>query len=184
MATEKDLVKWSKYLSLVLRHRPEVLGITLDAQGWTDVALLLERLHQNAIPIDQNKLAQIVATNSKKRFAFSDDGTKIRASQGHSVAVDLGYQPTMPPQVLYHGTGEKSLNSILKSGLQKGERHHVHLSADVKTAIKVGQRHGKPVVLHVAAQQMQEEGFLFFISQNGVWLTDYVPAAYLAVPAQ
>jgi putative RNA 2'-phosphotransferase len=184
MAAEKDLVKWSKYLSLVLRHRPEVLGITLDAQGWTDVATLLEKLHRNGISIDQNVLAQIVATNSKKRFAFSDDGTKIRASQGHSVAVDLGYQPAMPPQVLYHGTGEKSLNSILKSGLQKGERHHVHLSADVETAIKVGQRHGKPVVLHVAAQQMQKDGFLFFISQNGVWLTDYVPAAYLAVPAQ
>jgi putative RNA 2'-phosphotransferase len=124
-------------------------------------------------------LDHIVATNPKKRFAFNEDRTKIRASQGHSITIDLGYEPQSPPEILYHGTASRHLDSIFKSGLQKQSRHHVHLSDNFQTAETVGQRHGKPTVLHVSSAKMEQDGFLFFKSENGVWLTDEVPPRYI-----
>ncbi len=176
---EQQLKRHSKFLSLVLRHKPEVLGITLDENGWTDVATLLDRMHQEGRPLDLETLALVVSTNSKQRFALSDDHTRIRANQGHSVAVELGYVPVEPPAILFHGTGHQSVENILLSGLEKRSRHHVHLSADRQTAVLVGQRHGKPVVLEVLAGDMHLAGFAFFLSENGVWLTDQVPPPYL-----
>jgi len=179
MLNEKDNIKLSKFLSLVLRHQPELIGITLDDQGWVTVADLKQKAAAYGNLFSREELEYVVETNSKKRFAFSEDKTKIRASQGHSVAVDLAYAPKVPPEVLYHGTAAKSVSQILKTGLEKRSRMHVHLSSDKTTAIQVGGRHGNPVVLKVAAGQMQQEGYLFFLSANGVWLTDVVPAAYL-----
>jgi putative RNA 2'-phosphotransferase len=175
----KEEIKSSKFLSLVLRHQPETIGISLDEYGWTDTQLLIEKMNQRGFNIDLNALKHIVETNSKKRFAFNETFDKIRANQGHSVDVELGYISKKPPAILYHGTGEKSVNAILETGLEKRERNQVHLSADIETAIKVGQRHGKPFVFEVLAGQMFYDNFEFFISDNGVWLTDNVPAKYL-----
>ncbi|QMW05558.1 RNA 2'-phosphotransferase [Spirosoma foliorum] len=169
----------SRFLSLVLRHQPEIIGIQLDQNGWTDVNELIERSNNYGIKFDREILNHIVATNSKKRFAFNETLDKIRASQGHSVAIELGYKNQKPPEILFHGTGEKSVQSILDTGLEKGSRQHVHLSSDINTAIKVGQRHGKPFVFKVFAEQMYNDKFEFFISDNGVWLTDNVPINYL-----
>lgn len=180
MLTEKkETTRISKLLSLVLRHKPETIGIKLDDQGWTDVRHLLDKLNQTDMVITRETLQHVIETNTKKRFAFDETGDKIRANQGHSVEVDLGYQPQLPPAILYHGTNEKSLASILHTGLVKKDRHHVHLSADVETAIKVGQRHGKPIVLDVLAEQMSNEGHTFYLSDNSVWLTDHIPARFL-----
>lgn len=179
MISEKENTRISKFLSLVLRHKPETIGIELDENGWTDVSVLLGKLHQNDFSIDLEILKHVVATNSKSRFAFNDRFDKIRANQGHSVEIQLGYMAQRPPAILYHGTGEKSVEAIRKSGLLKMERHHVHLSADRETAIKVGQRHGKPFVFEVLAERMFLEQFEFYLSDNGVWLTDHVPAIFL-----
>ena len=179
MVSEKQLTQISKFLSLVLRHKPETIGIQLDENGWTDVDILLEKSNDYGIKLDKEVLHHIVTTNSKKRFAFNDSADKIRASQGHSVDVELGYTNQKPPDVLYHGTGENSVSSILKAGLEKRSRQHVHLSSDIETAIKVGQRHGKPLVFTILAGQMFADNFEFYLSDNGVWLTDYVPVAYL-----
>ena len=176
---EKEMVRISKFLSLVLRHEPDKIGIKLDEQGWVSVAELLQQLTANSLAIDRTALQKVVDNNSKKRFAISDDGLKIRASQGHSVNIDLGYAEAIPPPVLYHGTAVKNVSAIQEKGLLKQQRHHVHLSADEATAYGVGQRHGKPVVFRVLAGQMQEDGFVFYRSSNGVWLTDHVPANYL-----
>lgn len=179
MHSEKEIIKISKFLSLVLRHRPETIGIELDTAGWTDVAALISKSKQNGIHFDFEILLLIVATNNKKRFSFNDTFDRIRASQGHSVEVELGYIPQTPPFVLYHGTAEKSTGSILKTGLEKRNRNHVHLSSDLVTAVKVGQRHGKPFVFSVNTDQMHQDKFKFFLSENGVWLTDHVPPQYL-----
>jgi putative RNA 2'-phosphotransferase len=179
MSKEKQDIHLSKFLSLVLRHQPETIGITLDENGWTDTEVLIEKLHQHGFVIDSDALKHVVATNSKKRFALTEAGDKIRANQGHSVEVELGYSPAIPPETLYHGTGHQSAASILATGLLKKERHHVHLSADLATAISVGQRHGKPIVFKVLARKMHDERFEFFKSDNGVWLTDHVPPGYL-----
>ncbi len=169
----------SKFLSLVLRHQPETINIQLDPNGWTDIDELIEKSNNHGIKFDRELLNHIVETNPKKRFAFNDTHTRIRASQGHSVDIDLGYQAQKPPEILYHGTGENSVQSIEKTGIEKRSRQHVHLSSDVETAIKVGQRHGKPFIFKVLATQMHHENFEFFISENGVWLTDSVPTKYL-----
>ena len=170
----------SKLLSLVLRHQPEAIGLSLDQAGWADVDELLACLQATGKPIDRAMLEQIVATSDKQRFAFNGDRTRIRASQGHSIQVDLGLQPAMPPPRLFHGTASRFLESIERTGLEPRERHHVHLSADAGTATAVGRRHGPPVVLAVDAGAMHAAGFRFYRSDNGVWLTDAVPPQYLS----
>jgi putative RNA 2'-phosphotransferase len=178
--TEKEIIKISKTLSYVLRHRPDEIGIILDENGYVSVEELITQY--NAYSRDQltrEKLEVVVENNNKKRFAFSDDGLKIRASQGHSVNVDLGYEPQKPPDYLYHGTAAKNLNSIKKTGLEKRDRHHLHLSADTETAKNVGSRHGVPVVLVIRAGEMHHDGLVFYQSANGVWLTDSVPVQYI-----
>ncbi|MGN6163703.1 MAG: RNA 2'-phosphotransferase [Flavisolibacter sp.] len=179
MISDKQITHISKFLSLVLRHQPETIGIQLDQSGWTDITELIEKANNYGIKFDREILNHIVATNSKKRFAFNDTLDKIRASQGHSIEIELGYTNQKPPEILYHGTGEKFVQSILEIGLEKRSRQHVHLSSDLNTAIKVGQRHGKPFVFKVFAEQMYSDNFQFFISENGVWLTDNVPTKYL-----
>jgi putative RNA 2'-phosphotransferase len=169
----------SKFLSLVLRHQPEKVGITLDREGWVSVSRLLEAFEAHGFRLAPDELQQIVRTNDKQRFSFSPDGLLIRASQGHSVEVELGYEPSQPPPVLYHGTAERSLPSIKSQGLSRGRRHHVHLSEQEETATAVGRRYGKPVVLRIASGQMHTDGHLFFRSANGVWLTEQVPARYI-----
>ena len=175
----KSDVQIRKFLSLVLRHRPEKIGIELDPNGWVDVDALLAKANSYGMKLDRSALARIVETNSKKRFAFNDSLDKIRASQGHSVDIDLGYVNQEPPEILYHGTGEQSVCSILETGLIKRNRQHVHLSSDIETAVKVGQRHGKPFVFDVLAKKMYNDKFEFFLSDNDVWLTETVPPKYL-----
>lgn len=169
----------SKFLSFVLRHQPQTLGIRLDSEGWTSVSVLLEKMQEQGMPVDLARLQQVVAQNDKQRFALNADASKIRANQGHSVPVSLGLPPQAPPDVLYHGTATSSLSAILKEGLKPGRRQHVHLSVSIDTAIQVGSRHGKPAVLLVKSQEMTQKGYLFYLSANGVWLTDAVPAAFL-----
>ena len=181
MNEEKHLKKLSKFLSLVLRYKPEIIDLSLDENGWAEVNHLLDRLKATGPGISRETLDLVVATNNKKRFAYSEDGTRIRANQGHSVAVDLGYAQQTPPETLYHGTATKYLDSILQTGLEKRTRHHVHLSAHRDTALAVGQRHGKPVILLVDTATMVANGHTFFLSENGVWLTESVPPQYLKV---
>jgi putative RNA 2'-phosphotransferase len=147
MISEKENTRISKLLSLVLRHSPEAINIVLDSNGWTDVDTLLQRMNANGTVMTKEILEYVVSTNSKKRFVFNEDKTRIRANQGHSVEVDLGYEPKEPPAVLYHGTATRNLDSIMKTGLEKRQRHHVHLSTDVNIALQVGQRYGTPVIL-------------------------------------
>lgn len=179
MLPEKEITKISKFLSLVLRHQPETIGITLDENGWTDVNVLIEKSKGAGITYNLDTLKHVVETNNKKRFAFNEKFNRIRASQGHSVEIDLGYSPQVPPEILYHGTAAKSVESIWLSGLEKRSRRHVHLSNDLETAVKVGQRHGKVFVFEVHAGLMYTDKVEFFLSENGVWLTDNVPAKYL-----
>ena len=176
---EKQLKHTSKFISLVLRHQPEEINLHLDENGWASVTELLEKMNRKGIKIDINLLNTIVETNDKKRFAFNDDKTKIRASLGHSIDVNLDLVPLMPPAVLYHGTTGKYLDSIFKTGLQKQSRQHLHLSETVDTAKAVGSRHGKPVILTINAAQMHLDGFQFFLSANNVWLTETVPVKYI-----
>lgn len=176
---DRHLTSISKFLSYVLRHRPDEIGITLDLNGWVPIADLLAASAAHGRSITRSELDAVVATNAKARFAISDDGLQIRASQGHSVEVDLGYQPVVPPEVLYHGTARRNLDSIRRHGLLKGCRHHVHLSPDAATARSVGSRHGSPVVLVVRSGAMARDGMKFYRSANGVWLTDTVPYAYI-----
>jgi putative RNA 2'-phosphotransferase len=173
-------VRISKLLSLVLRHEPERIGIVLDEHGWTDVDALLAACGAHGAAITRAELEEVVATSDKQRFALSEDRARIRANQGHSVDVDLDLEPAAPPARLYHGTIDRFVASIRKQGLVRGERHHVHLSADVETAIKVGGRRGKPVVLTVRADEMTDH--TFFRSANGVWLVDHVPPELIDFP--
>lgn len=171
--------KISKFLSLVLRHDPGRIGIELDPHGWTDCAQLIDAAHRNGVRLDHSLLLEIVRSSDKQRFALNEDQTRIRANQGHSVEVDLSLEPVTPPAVLFHGTVDKFIPSILQTGIEKGQRHHVHLSPDVDTAVKVGERRGKPVILKIDAKRMHESGREFFVSGNGVWLTDHVPAEFI-----
>ncbi len=176
---DKKQLQQSKLLSLVLRHAPEKIGLQLDENGWANTDDLLACLKRHHHDLSMEKLVEIVATNPKQRFAFNADQTKIRANQGHSIGVDLGLSPQKPPAVLYHGTALKYLDSIREQGLLKQQRDHVHLSADTATAEKVGQRHGKPIILTIDAEKMHEAGFVFYCADNGVWLTDAVPMAFI-----
>ncbi len=174
------LVRLSKYLAKYLRHAPHEFGLTLQPGGWVPVDDLLTAAREHGFPISYDDLVGCVETNDKQRFAFDVSGKLIRANQGHSVDVDLQLEEREPPETLYHGTVERFLPSILKDGLVRGKRHHVHLSKDVETATKVGARRGKPVILTVDAGRMHRDGQRFFLSANGVWLTDAVPPGYLA----
>lgn len=181
MISEKQNIKTSKFLSLVLRHKPETIQIQLDENGWVSVNELIEKLNNYGKEIDFKTIEYVVETNSKKRFAFNEDKSKIRASQGHSLQIDLNYEPINPPELLYHGTSKKFVDSILKSGIEKRNRQHVHLSSDIETALKVGQRHGKPVILKIQTEKMNKNGHKFYLSDNNVWLTDYVPIEYITI---
>ncbi len=172
--------KHSKLLSLILRHKPQTIGIALDSAGWADVDELLALLPRAGVSMNRDQLRHIVESNDKQRFVFSDDGQRIRANQGHSLSVDLGLEPIEPPAVLFHGTARKSLESILREGLKRGQRQHVHLHTDRALAETVGRRHGQPVLLRVAAGQMWADGHAFFRSDNRVWLTEAVPVRYLS----
>jgi putative RNA 2'-phosphotransferase len=179
---EKRLISVSKFLAKYLRHAPDELGLTLQPGGWVPVDDLLAAAAREGFPISYDELVDCVETNDKQRFSFDESGDLIRANQGHSVAVDLQLEEREPPDVLYHGTVERFLPSILADGLDKGKRHHVHLSKDRETARKVGARRGRPVLLEVDAPGMHHEGHKFFLSTNGVWLTDSVPPRYLSRP--
>jgi putative RNA 2'-phosphotransferase len=175
--SEKQIKTISKFLSLILRHSPQTIGLQLDEQGWADVTELLEKAAQQHQGITREILDEVVHTNDKKRFAFNEDGSRIRASQGHSLSVDLDLQRQEPPELLYHGTVSKFIEAIKNEGLQKMSRQQVHLSRDKETAMKVGRRRGAPVILIVKAGQMHRDGHSFYLSANDVWLTDQVPAS-------
>jgi putative RNA 2'-phosphotransferase len=179
MNAEK-LKKVSKSLSYVLRHQPDSVGLELEEGGWVEVPRLIEAFRQSVKTLSVDLLQEVVRENDKQRFEFSADQSRIRARQGHSVDVDLGYKPATPPDVLYHGTATRSLESIFETGLNKGNRHHVHLSTNKQTMLQVGQRHGKPIVLAIDAAKMLADGHEFFVTGNQVWLTDHVPPQYLS----
>lgn len=175
-------VRTSKFLSLVLRHQPEKIGIALDSAGWTDVEDLLRALAAHGHPLTRAQLGDLVASSDKQRYALSPDGARIRANQGHSVEVELALPVAAPPARLFHGTVDAFVPSIRAGGLVKGARHHVHMSSDLETATKVGGRRGAPVILAIRAEAMAEAGHVFFRSANGVWLTDHVPPAFIEFP--
>lgn len=176
---ERDRTRLSKFLSFVLRHEPGAIGVELDEAGWISVETLLEASRAHGTEITRPMLEEIVATSPKRRFAFSRDTQCIRAVQGHSIEVDLKYAPSVPPDILYHGTVDDFITAIRSQGLLRMSRQHVHLSADATTARTVGARRGRPVVLEVLARQMHEDGFAFFMATNGVWLTEHVPPTYI-----
>jgi putative RNA 2'-phosphotransferase len=177
-----SLVRQSKFLSLVLRHDPARIGLRLDEAGWADVDELLARAGEAGMPLTWASLREVVEQNDKQRFAFSPDGRRIRANQGHSLPVDLQLAPVSPPERLFHGTATRFLAAIREQGLTAQRRQHVHLSADPATAVAVGRRHGAPVVLTIEAGRMAVDGYRFVRSANWVWLTDVVPAPYIVFP--
>ncbi|HGN1704930.1 TPA: RNA 2'-phosphotransferase [Providencia rettgeri] len=175
-----DTIKISKFLSYVLRHKPESIALKLNQDGWADIETLLAQANRHGQKLTRAVLEHVVATNDKKRFTISTDGAMIRAAQGHSSQqVNLVLEPRIPPVLLYHGTATRFLDSINKQGLVSGTRHHVHLSDNQKTATKVGARHGKPIVLIIEAQKMAELGYHFYLSDNQVWLTKHVPVEFI-----
>lgn len=184
-AMTKDLAKIddiSRYLSYILRHEPEAIGLHLDTEGWADIDSLIACANRHGQPIDKAIVHAVVETNKKKRFAISDDCRRIRAVQGHSTStVQRTFPEMVPPEVLYHGTATRFLESIREQGLKAGSRHHVHLSLDISTAIAVGRRYGKPVVLEIQASKMSRNGFKFFRAENDVWLTDAVPPQFINI---
>lgn len=167
-----------KYIALILRHKPEVIGISLDEHGWANVQELIKGIGKK-YDFDMQKLEEIVKSDNKQRYSFNENKTLIRANQGHSVPVDVELEKKMPPDVLYHGTAVKYVDAIDEQGLISKSRLYVHLSADRDTATAVGKRHGKPVIYKVLAGKMQKAGYDFFLSANGVWLTKSVPVEYL-----
>ena len=173
-----SLKETSKYMSLILRHKPDAIGITLDEYGWANVDELIAGIAKDN-EFNMEILEEIVRTDEKQRYSFNEDKTLIRANQGHSIPVDVELEEKEPPEILYHGTGEKYVSSIDAQGLIPKSRLYVHLSKDEETAVKVGSRHGKPVIYIVKAKQMYEDGYKFYISENGVWLTKEVPVKYL-----
>jgi putative RNA 2'-phosphotransferase len=174
--------KISKFLSYVLRHNPDSIGIQLDNGGWVDVSELLQAAEQKGFPITEGELKTVVKQSDKQRFSFNEDATRIRANYGHSISIELGYNPEVPPNVLYHGTAAKNIKAISVNGLTKGNRQYVHLSPDPETAKSVGQRHGKPLILEVLSGRMHSDGYRFYHSSSNIWLTEYVPPVYLVFP--
>ena len=175
-----DTVQLSKYLSFILRHRPDTIGLTLDKQGWVRLDALLEKANTGGTQFSREDVLHVVQTSDKKRFSISVDGLRIRAAQGHSVSVHLGLSPQEPPSELYHGTSARFIDSILREGLKPQTRQQVHLSVDEATARRVGRRHGKATILKVDAPRMHAKGFKFYVADNGVWLTDQVPPEFLS----
>lgn len=176
----EHLKQLSIFIALILRHKPETIGIQLDEHGWADTQALIEGIERTGKhTINMEILEEIVRTDSKQRYSFNADKTRIRANQGHSVPVDVELQTSTPPEILFHGTAEKSVPSIRQEGLLPQSRLYVHLSQDIETARKVGTRHGKPHIFRVAAGEMHQQGYAFFLSVNGVWLTKAVPPAFL-----
>lgn len=175
----KQAEKISKLISLVLRHKPEVLGLELDEHGWADTHKLLNGLYTHGYELTMDDLEFIVNTDNKQRYSFSDDKKLIRANQGHSIPVDVELEEKIPPNILYHGTGKKYEESIDKHGILKLSRLYVHLSDNKDTAKNVGKRHGVPVIYAIDCKSMVEDGYTFYQSVNGVWLTEYVPFKYL-----
>ena len=171
----ENIKKVSKFLSLLLRHKPETIGLKLDENGWADIDELIEK--SKKIKLTRALIDEVVADNDKQRFIL--EGNRIRANQGHSIKVDMEFKAVTPPDTLFHGTATRFLESIMQTGLSKQKRQHVHLSKNIETAIAVGERHGKVVILEVDAKKMSEEGYEFYLSENGVWLTDNVPVNYL-----
>lgn len=169
----------SKFISLILRHKPETIELELDENGWADVEALIAQSSKHNVHFTKEELETIVATNDKKRFLFNEPHTRIRANQGHSVNISLDIPAKVPPAYLYHGTIEKFLPAIKTEGLHKMSRQHVHLSHKIGTAQKVGSRRGKPIILSIRSGEMHEDGILFYCSENGVWLTDQVPVKYI-----
>jgi len=169
----------SKLLSLVLRHTPERIGITLDKNGWTDIKQLISKAKKAGYKLNLDDLLETVRTNDKQRFTISEDGRKIRAAQGHSIDIDLALQSIKPPDVLFHGTASANLNSIFEQGIHSAKRQYVHLSPDEETALKVGSRHGKAIVLKINTVQMFKDSFVFFKADNEVWLTDHILSKYI-----
>lgn len=180
--TPEQRKRMSKFLSYVLRHQPDAVGLELDRAGWAPVDVLLVRATENGQTISHEQLLEVVETNDKRRCELSVDGAMIRARQGHSVPVQLGYEVVEPPELLYHGTAARNLASIRAEGLSRGKRHHVHLSTDRELMRKVGQRHGRPVLLSVEARRMHEAGYRFYRTGNDVWLTEHVPPEFIAFP--
>jgi len=181
MEENKNDIKLGRFLCLILRHHPEAAGITLDEHGWADVGELLDGVCSTGRWIDRETLERIVREDNKQRYSFSEDHTKIRANQGHSIPVDVELRKVQPPRYLYHGTATQFLPSIQVEGIKRMNRQYVHLSPDYQTAIAVGRRYGVPVVLQVDARAMAQNGMTFFCSENGVWLCEYVPPEYLWV---
>ena len=177
----RSLVQASKFMSFILRHKPETIGLTLDPHGWAVVDDLVRLSRRSATPLSRKLVQEVVKTSDKQRFRFSEDGLRIRANQGHSVVADILLCPQEPPLTLFHGTTSRFLDSILRSGLKPGSRQHVHLSLDWQTATKVGQRHGVPVVLAIRARDMHLAGLVFYLSDNGVWLTQNVPSEFISL---
>lgn len=179
---KKRETRISKFLSLILRHQPEKIGLTLEKDGWANVEDLISASRKNGFSFSLEELKQTVANNDKKRFSFDQSETKIRANQGHSVSIEIEFEKRTPPPILYHGTAERNVESILENGLVKRARHDVHLSADTETARKVGIRYGRPVIFEIDTVAMMENGFDFFVSENGVWLVENVPPQFLRLP--
>jgi len=179
----KKLEHTSKFLSLVLRHKPDAIGLALDAEGWADIGQLISLAGATGTALTRELILEAVATSDKQRFAIDPAGERIRANQGHSVSIDLNLAPQAPPRLLFHGTATRFRDAIEAGGLVAGSRQHVHLSVAEETASTVGSRHGKPLILVVRAGEMHADGHAFFVSDNGVWLTHAVPARYLDFPA-
>ena len=175
-----SLTETSKFISLILRHKPSVIGIELDEHGWANVSQLIENINRQTV-LTMAQLEEIVASDDKQRYSFNEDKTLIRANQGHSVPVDLDLQELMPPDILYHGTGKKYVSSINVFGLIPKSRLYVHLSSDISTAVTVGKRHGIPIIYAIDCKQMYFDGYKFYQSANGVWLTKSVPIEYLDI---
>ena len=179
--TDKQMKSHSKFMSLILRHKPEEIGITLDENGWANVNDLISGMNRVGRIVSMDDIELIVRLDEKQRYIFNEEHTKIRANQGHSIPVDVELKESIPPTVLYHGTASRFLNSILSSGLKPQSRLYVHLSSDTDTALKVGQRHGGPVVLRIDAAGMVRDDFKFYLSENNVWLTKHVPVEYITI---
>ena len=180
---ERNLTRTSKFLSLVLRHSPERIGLALEHGGWASVSELLRLANESGHSLTEDALFRIVEENDKQRFSLTPDRTWIRANQGHSIQVDLGIESSEPPEYLYHGTAKKNLVSIRRDGLLPGKRQHVHLSLDEATAVAVGSRHGSPVVIVIESGVMCQAGLEFLLSSNGVWLTRHVPLQFIRFPS-